>query len=248
MTWWVLSISGWRFRAGSWGIDSTAALVGRPVQLSQWWMEMVGTWTKAWTCTIQRTPVRIPRLKGPWMLKRPDVHKIALSIKSRCPPPRKKCQFWGFSTDLSCFPHFGLFGGGGKPNFAGHDFYEHPDFSEGMLISFAMSPRDPPILTGNKARPWSVPGLPCLDDPPSCDRYIFNTWVTIKENTALHATHRRSYMHEKHQCAPRSQKPQHPRPNLGCRPCAAEVLEPKRRQKRLTRSDRSALHMWTKFV
>ena len=52
--------------------------------------------------------------------KRPDVHKIVLSIKSRFPPPRKKCQFWGFYADLYSFSSFwALFGGGGvKPNFA----------------------------------------------------------------------------------------------------------------------------------
>ena len=44
--------------------------------------------------------------------KRPDVHKIVLSLKLRS-PPRKKCQFRGLSTDLYSFPTFwGLFGGG----------------------------------------------------------------------------------------------------------------------------------------
>ena len=48
--------------------------------------------------------------------KRPDVHKIVLSIKSR--PPQKKCQFWGFYTDLYSFSSFlGPFRGGGETKF-----------------------------------------------------------------------------------------------------------------------------------
>ena len=46
--------------------------------------------------------------------KRPDVHKIVLSIKLRS-PPRKVCQFWGFYTDFYSFSSFWAqkFGGGG---------------------------------------------------------------------------------------------------------------------------------------
>ena len=62
--------------------------------------------------------------------KRPDVHKIVLSIKLRSPPPRKSVNF----EDLVCtvFPHFGPFpggGGGGKTKFCRQEFYGHPNFS-----------------------------------------------------------------------------------------------------------------------
>ena len=49
-----------------------------------------------------------------WRLqKRPDVHKIILSIKLRSPPPGTKCQFWGFSTDLYGLSSVWAFLGGG---------------------------------------------------------------------------------------------------------------------------------------
>ena len=51
-----------------------------------------------------------------WNQKRPDVHKIVLSIQLRS-PPQKKCEFWGFSTDLNSFSSFwALFRGGGGKN------------------------------------------------------------------------------------------------------------------------------------
>ena len=79
-------------------------------------------------------PVWNPPFSGPWIQKRPDVHEIALSIKSRSlPPPQKKCQFWGCYTDLYSFSLIlGPFRGGGgcKTKLCGQEFYGHPDFSD----------------------------------------------------------------------------------------------------------------------
>ena len=61
--------------------------------------------------------------------KRPDVHNIALAIKLRSPPPPKKCQFWGFSTDEQCFLILGPSReGGGKPNSADKNFMDTQTF------------------------------------------------------------------------------------------------------------------------
>ena len=61
--------------------------------------------------------------------KRPDVHKIVLSIKSRSPPPGKSVNFEDFLLIYTVFPHFGPFGGGGLTKFCGQEFHGHPDFS-----------------------------------------------------------------------------------------------------------------------
>ena len=64
--------------------------------------------------------------------KRPDVHKIVLSIKLRF-PPLKKCQLWGFSNDLYSFSSFwalSAYRGGGKTKLCRQEFYGHPDFSD----------------------------------------------------------------------------------------------------------------------
>ena len=66
--------------------------------------------------------------------KRPDVHKIVLSIKSRFPPPppRKSVNFEDFILICTVLPHFGPLsgGGGGRTKFCGQEFYGHPDFSD----------------------------------------------------------------------------------------------------------------------
>ena len=62
--------------------------------------------------------------------KRPDVHKIVLSIKLPSPPPQKKCHFEGFLLICTVFPDFGPFQGGGLTKFCGQEFYGHPDFSD----------------------------------------------------------------------------------------------------------------------
>ena len=62
--------------------------------------------------------------------KRPDVHKKSLSIESRFPPSRKKCQFEDFILICTVFLHFGPFSGGGETRFCGQEFYGHPDLSE----------------------------------------------------------------------------------------------------------------------
>ena len=63
--------------------------------------------------------------------KRPDVHKIGLSIKLRFLPPRKKCQFRGFSTDLYSFSSFwAIFWGGRGTKFCGQELGDpHERFS-----------------------------------------------------------------------------------------------------------------------
>ena len=57
--------------------------------------------------------------------KRPDVHKIALSIKLRSPHPGKKCQLWRFSsTDLYSFSSvWALFR---ETKVCGQESYGHP--------------------------------------------------------------------------------------------------------------------------
>ena len=70
--------------------------------------------------------------------KRPDVHKIVLSIKSRSPPPPgKSVNFEDFILICTVFPHFGPFlgGGGVKTKFCGQEFYGHPDFSEPLWMA-----------------------------------------------------------------------------------------------------------------
>ena len=67
--------------------------------------------------------------------KRPDVHKIVLSIKSRFPPPpsaEKSVNFEHSILICTVFPHFGPFSGGVgvKTKFCGQEFYGHPDFSD----------------------------------------------------------------------------------------------------------------------
>ena len=69
------------------------------------------------------------RHRSPLNRKRPDVHKIVLSIKSP-PPPRKSVNFEDFILIRAVFLILGPFGGGGKPNFCGQEFYGHPDFSD----------------------------------------------------------------------------------------------------------------------
>ena len=61
--------------------------------------------------------------------KRPDVHKIVLSIKSRFPPPGKSVNFEDFILICTVFPYFGRFSGrGGKPNFADKNFMDTQTF------------------------------------------------------------------------------------------------------------------------
>ena len=62
--------------------------------------------------------------------KHPDVHKIALSIKSRFPPEKKSINFEDFILNCTVFLHFGVFFLGGGTKFCGREFYAHPDFSE----------------------------------------------------------------------------------------------------------------------
>ena len=65
--------------------------------------------------------------------KRPDVHKIVLSIKYCVspPPPPQSVNFEDFLVIRTVFPYFGpFFGGRGKTKFCGQDFYGHPDFSD----------------------------------------------------------------------------------------------------------------------
>ena len=49
----------------------------------------------------------------PKFQKRPDVHKIVLSIKLRSPPPGKTVNFEDFLLICTVFTHFGPFSGGG---------------------------------------------------------------------------------------------------------------------------------------
>ena len=62
--------------------------------------------------------------------KRPDVHKIVLSIKLRSPPPpRKSVNFEDSLLICTVFPHFGPFSRrGGKPNFADKNFMDTQTF------------------------------------------------------------------------------------------------------------------------
>ena len=62
--------------------------------------------------------------------KRGDVHKIALYITLRFPPPPgKSVDFEDFLLICTVFPHFRLFsGGGGGAKFCGQEFYGQPDF------------------------------------------------------------------------------------------------------------------------
>ena len=71
--------------------------------------------------------------------KRPDVHKIFLSIKLHpLPPPRKSVNFEDFILICTLFPHFGPFsGGGGKPNFADKNFMDTQTFL--ILLSSQVS-------------------------------------------------------------------------------------------------------------
>ena len=71
--------------------------------------------------------------------KRPDIHKIRLSIKLRFPPPpENSVNLEDFLLICTLFPHFGPFSrGGGFTKFCGQDFYGNPDFSE----FYACSPR-----------------------------------------------------------------------------------------------------------
>ena len=60
-----------------------------------------------------------------------DVHKIALSIKLRSPPPPgKSVSLQDFLLICTVFPSFGPFSGGGgvKPNFADKDFMDTQTF------------------------------------------------------------------------------------------------------------------------
>ena len=100
--------------------------------------------------------------------KRPGVHKIVLSIKSRStPPPGKSVNFEDFILICTVFPHFGPFsGGGGKTKFCGQEFYGHPDFSELRMVG---SPPNPllnqapltthtPLIKGVEVHPLNYGG------------------------------------------------------------------------------------------
>ena len=66
---------------------------------------------------------------SPLFQKRPDVHKIVLSIKLLPPPPRESVNFEDCSLICTVFPHFGPFWGGGvKPNFADRNFTDTQTF------------------------------------------------------------------------------------------------------------------------
>ena len=99
-----------------------------------------------WTCHMD-----------PTFRKRPDVHKIVLSIKLRSPPPRaKSVNFEDFLVICAVFPHFGRFWGGGvKPNFADKNFMDTQTF----LIR--ASEKDPPdfLVLGATfvSEPWILP-------------------------------------------------------------------------------------------
>ena len=62
------------------------------------------------------------------MQKRPDVHKIVLSTKSRSPPPGKSVKFEDLLLICTVFPHFGGFSGGVEPNFADKNFTDTQTF------------------------------------------------------------------------------------------------------------------------
>ena len=64
--------------------------------------------------------------------KRPDVHKIVLSInlRSPTPPPGKGVNFEDFLLICTGFPHFGPFSRGVNAKFCGQEFYGHPNFSD----------------------------------------------------------------------------------------------------------------------
>ena len=73
--------------------------------------------------------------------KRPDVHKIVLSIKSHS-PPGKSVNFEDSPLICTVFPHFGHFWGGGgggvKPNFADKNFMDTQTFLAMSRFGFAL--------------------------------------------------------------------------------------------------------------
>ena len=97
--------------------------------------------------------------------KRPDLHKIVLSIKSRFPPPPPAARE-NVSILRILYKFFlilGPFRGGGKTKFCREEFHGHPDFSE-QLRSLGTNPISGKTLTERLEQcetttPGAIPGV-----------------------------------------------------------------------------------------
>ena len=106
--------------------------------------------------------------------KRPDVHKIVLSIKLRFPPPGKSVNFEDFLLICAFFPHFGpsFFWGGGvvKPNFADKNFMNTQTFL--IFGSFPINCERPKVLQSPKLGGPLLSQTPFQDPAARSCRYL----------------------------------------------------------------------------
>ena len=143
------------------------------------------------SCAKEHQAVTDPRVSTtpsrPFHQKRPDVHEIVLSIKSRFPCPRKSVNFEDFILISTVFPYFGPFsgGGGGKPTFADKNFIDPQTFliSEefqflGVCVSLVQRAANLSKFTPTCARRPKRPKQTCVNSRPHALVYKPRTGTT----------------------------------------------------------------------